>query len=73
MIYQDKQITITKDFIRVNDFEIEAIAISTIKKAYVKAQVIGDFKNVAIMFFVLGILSIWFLIGFVFIALGIGA
>jgi TM2 domain-containing membrane protein YozV len=57
----------------VNNFEIEAIALNSIKKSSVKPEVIGDFKSGAILYFVLGVLSIWFLIGFLFIALGIAA
>ena len=73
MIYSDRDIVITKEFIKVKDFYLEAIPINTVTKAFVKSEINGSYRPGAILFFLLGILSIWFLIGFLFIAMGIAA
>lgn len=33
----------------------------------------GDYKSAAVFFFLLGILSVWFMIGFLFLAWGVAA
>lgn len=53
--------------------EREAIPISSISSIEISRKVTGDYKAGAILFFILGILSIWFLVGFIFIALGLAA
>jgi hypothetical protein len=53
--------------------ERESIAIESIQGIQVTRKQIGDYKQAGIFFFLLGLLSLWFLIGFVFIVLGIAA
>lgn len=72
-VFSDKNITITKDFIHQVNGEREVIRIDSISQIEVSRIIAGDYKAGAILFFILGILSIWFLVGFVFLALGIAA
>jgi hypothetical protein len=73
IIYQDSDLTITKDFIRSIYTRREVIPMDTITGAQVGQEVTKDYKQGAVLFFLLGILTVWFAIGFLFIALGIGA
>jgi len=73
LIYRDHDILITKEFIKLTDSESEAIPITAIQKVELRKEVVGNYRAGAILFFVLGILSIWFMIGFLFLAWGIAA
>lgn len=53
--------------------DTEFIPFDAIRKIEVTRQKVGDYKRAAVAFLLLGILSIWFMIGFLFIAWGIAA
>lgn len=72
-VYSSPQITITRDYIRLPNGEREAIAISTIHRIDVHRVQVGDHNRAAAGFLVLGVLSVWFMIGFLFLALGVAA
>lgn len=73
IIYQDKQITITKDFISLPKGEREIISIASISGITVTRNRVGNYKNAGILFFIVGVFTIAFGIGWLFLAWGIGA
>jgi hypothetical protein len=70
-VYSDKQITITRDYIVTPLGERESVAIGEIQELRLHRVKVGDYTAGGIGFLLLGILSVWFMIGFLFIALGI--
>jgi len=52
---------------------MESIRINQITRIAVKEKEVGNFKDLSVVFFVLGILSFWFFIGFIFLAWGVVA
>jgi hypothetical protein len=70
-VYHDATLTITRDFIRLPTGEREVIPIDSIQSIVVTRRKVGDHTTAGIVFLLLGILSIWFVIGFLFIAWGI--
>ncbi len=71
MILADNHITIDIDGIRMPLGETEYIPFDAIRKIEVSRELIGDYKRGGIAFLMLGLLSIWFMVGFVFLALGV--
>lgn len=64
---------ITREFLHLPHGERETVPISSISEIQVSRKKVGDYRQGAALFFLLGILSIWFSVGFVFIVLGIAA
>lgn len=73
LIYKSPDLIITKDRIILPGGDSEAILLSDIEKVSTARRKIGDYKAGAVLFFILGILSFWYFVGFIFIALGIAA
>lgn len=73
VIYHSPDLVITRDFIRFKYSDRETIPINTISEIRITRSVVGDHKKAATFFFLLGILSFWFLIGFLFLAFGVAA
>ena len=73
MIYADQDITIDRDGIRMPNGETEFIPLDALRKVEVTREKVGDHTRAAVGFLMLGILSFWFWIGWLFIAWGIAA
>ena len=71
--YQDKSLTITKDFITIKGGDHEAIRIDWISEVRITREQKGDYKAGAILFFIIGAFTIMIGIGLLFFALGIAA
>jgi hypothetical protein len=71
VIYADRHITIDREGIRMPHGETEFIPMDALRGVEVIREKVGDYKQGAIGFLILGILSAWFMIGFLFLALGI--
>jgi hypothetical protein len=75
VIYQDKDITITRDFVRLAGHSYrETIPVGSISNARVTSLEIGNYRTAAPLLVLIGLISlVFFFMGFIFIALGIGA
>lgn len=73
LIFKSPDLTLTRDFIILPSGEHEAIPINAVTEVTVSRTLTGDYKSGAVLFFILGVLSIWFFVGFIFIALGLAA
>lgn len=73
LIYKSRDLIITRDRLILPRGDREAIMLSDIEEISAVRRKTGDYKSGAVLFFILGVLSIWFFVGFIFIALGIAA
>lgn len=73
IIFQDKDLTITKEFISMRGGDHEAIRIDWISEVMITREKIGDYKSGAILFAIIGAFTIAFGIGILFFALAIAA
>lgn len=72
-IYKDQDITITKDMLILPNGERESIQLNTISDIQVTRKQEGDYKSGAVLFFVIGVVTVVFGIGIIFLILGIAA
>lgn len=72
-VYKDPDITITRDFLHFPHGERETIQINSISEIIASRTETGDYKAGAVLFFIIGIATVWFVIGFLFLVLGIAA
>lgn len=73
MIYADHHITIDKEGIHMPEGDTEFIPLDALRGVEVTREKVGDYTRGAVGFLLLGILAIWFWIGWLFIAWGITA
>lgn len=73
IICRQGDITITKDFLMASGRDWETIPINQVSEITMTSRVVKDYRAGAILLLIIGIFTISFGIGFLFIALGIGA
>lgn len=73
IIYQDREITITGDFLMVAGADKEAVAISRLSNPRITKEQTGNYQAASILFVIVGIFTVAFMIGWLFIAWGIAA
>ena len=73
ILYKNKDLTITKEFISVKGGDPEAIRIDWISEVRITRKKQGDYKAGAILLFIIGAFTIAFGVGIVFFALAIAA
>lgn len=73
IIYRSPEITITRDFISLPGRDPETISIGRISEVRVTRILIGDYKAGAILFFVIGILTVVWVIGWFFLVMAVAA
>lgn len=73
VIYRHGGIMLTRDFIRLSGHDREVIPIDSISAVRVTRREVGNYKSGALLFFLLGILTLWTVFCVVFFALGLGA
>ena len=73
IVYQDKRITITKDFIRIAGASSETISINQISTIEVVQKEKNNYRKATPLFIIVGLLTVTFGIGFLFLAWGIAS
>jgi ABC-type thiamin/hydroxymethylpyrimidine transport system permease subunit len=74
IVYQDKEITITPEFIRFSRLQDTIIRTSLITRVQVKTQVYGNFRRASPLFFLLGTSILYSIpVGLFFIASAIAS
>lgn len=73
MIRADNHITVDKAGIHMPNGETEFIPLDALRKVEVIREKVGDHNRAGILFLLLGVMAVWFWIGWLFIAWGIAA